>query len=287
MALIWRISFSALVLAALSGCGPSYSPDTYATNAAQQANKVEQGIVVGVRTVGISAAGTVGTVTGAAAGGIAGSQAVAGPISAFTALGGSLVGGIAGSTVEHATADTMAFEYIVRKGNGDLVSVTQKDKTPLALGQKVLVIAGNQARVVPDYTVPPSKLASKDDAAKSADSAKPDGSKPDADKSADASKATAAPADGSKPGSSQAATDPLTDVPAAAKAAEASSDGKPAQTPAASVTPVNPWAASGATPATTPTATPTAIPGVTPASVAAATAAPAAAATTPVGQSKP
>lgn len=285
--MIWRISFSALVLAALSGCGPSYSPDTYATNAAQQANKVEQGIVVGVRTVGISAAGTVGTVTGAAAGGIAGSQAVAGPISAFTALGGSLVGGIAGSTVEHATADTMAFEYIVRKGNGDLVSVTQKDKTPLALGQKVLVIAGNQARVVPDYTVPPSKLASKDDAAKSADSAKPDGSKPDADKSADASKATAAPADGSKPGSSQAATDPLTDVPAAAKAAEASSDGKPAQTPAASVTPVNPWAASGATPATTPTATPTAIPGVTPASVAAATAAPAAAATTPVGQSKP
>jgi outer membrane lipoprotein SlyB len=285
--LIWRISFSALVLAALSGCGPSYSPDTYATNAAQQANKVEQGIVVGVRTVGISAAGTVGTVTGAAAGGIAGSQAVAGPISAFTALGGSLVGGIAGSTVEHATADTMAFEYIVRKGNGDLVSVTQKDKTPLALGQKVLVIAGNQARVVPDYTVPPSKLASKDDAAKSADSAKPDGSKPDADKSADASKATAAPADGSKPGSSQAATDPLTDVPAAAKAAEASSDGKTAQTPAASVTPVNPWAASGATPATTPTATPTAIPGVTPASVAAATAAPAAAATTPVGQSKP
>lgn len=292
MALIWRISFSALVLAALSGCGPSYSPDTYATNAAQQANKVEQGIVVGVRTVGISAAGTVGTVTGAAAGGIAGSQAVAGPISAFTALGGSLVGGIAGSTVEHATADTMAFEYIVRKGNGDLVSVTQKDKTPLALGQKVLVIAGNQARVVPDYTVPPSKLASKDDAAKSADSAKPDGtkpdgSKPDADKSADASKPNAAPADGSKPGSSQAATDPLTDVPAAAKAAEASSDGKPAQTPAASVTPVNPWAASGATPATTPTATPTAIPGVTPASVAAATAAPAAAATTPVGQSKP
>ncbi|HYZ63678.1 MAG TPA: hypothetical protein VE650_14610, partial [Acetobacteraceae bacterium] len=26
---------------------------------------------------------------------------------------------------------------------------------PLAIGQKVLVIAGNQARIVPDYTVPP------------------------------------------------------------------------------------------------------------------------------------
>jgi outer membrane lipoprotein SlyB len=157
--LSWRLIIPLGVpLAALSllaGCGPSYSPDTYSAAAVQQANKVEQGVVVGVRNVGVSASGAVGTVTGAAAGGIAGSQAAPSPISAFTALGGSLVGGIAGSAVEHATADTTAFEYIVRKGNGDLVSVTQKDKTPLALGQKVLVIAGTQARVVPDYTVPP------------------------------------------------------------------------------------------------------------------------------------
>jgi outer membrane lipoprotein SlyB len=150
-----------LILVTLSGCGPGYSPDTYASNAAQQANKVDQGLVVGVRTVGISAAGTVGGITGGAAGGIAGSQAVAGPISAFTALGGALAGGIAGSAVEHATADTRAFEYIVRKLNGDLLSVTQKDKTPLVLGQKVLVITGNQARVVPDYTQPPEVTAGK------------------------------------------------------------------------------------------------------------------------------
>jgi outer membrane lipoprotein SlyB len=123
--LIFRFPLVVLVLAGVSGCGPTYSPDTYASNAAQQANKVEQGVVVGVRTVAVSASGTVGTVTGAAAGGIAGSQAAAGPISAFTALGGSLVGGIAGSTVEHVTSDTEAYEYIVRKPNGDLVSVTQ------------------------------------------------------------------------------------------------------------------------------------------------------------------
>jgi outer membrane lipoprotein SlyB len=167
-----RLLISALVLAGVSGCGPSYSPDTYASNAAQQANKVEQGVIAGVRTVGVSAAGTVGTVTGAAAGGIAGSQAVAGPVSAFTALGGALVGGIAGSTVEHATADTKAFEYIVRKPNGDLVSVTQKDTTPLALGQKVLVIGGNQARVVPDYTVPP--LVKPTETAKAPEAIKPE-----------------------------------------------------------------------------------------------------------------
>jgi outer membrane lipoprotein SlyB len=141
------------VLAALAGCGRNYSPDTYASNAVQQANKAEQGLVVGVREVAVSAAGTVGTVTGAAAGGIAGSEAVGGPVSAFTALGGTVLGGLAGNAAEHVVGDTKAFEYIVRKSNGDLVSVTQKDTTPLALGQKVLVIAGNQARVVPDYTI--------------------------------------------------------------------------------------------------------------------------------------
>ena len=42
----------------------------------------------------------------------------------------------------------------LRKPNGELVSVTQRDKVPLALGERVLVIAGPQARVVPDYTTP-------------------------------------------------------------------------------------------------------------------------------------
>ena len=142
------------VLALLAGCAPSYSPNTYASNAAQQAAKVDQGIVVGVREVAVSANTTAGTVTGAAAGGIAGSQVGTGVTSAFGALGGSLLGGIAGSAAEHVQGDTKAFEYIVRKPGGDLISVTQTDDHPLTIGQHVLVIAGQQARIVPDYTTP-------------------------------------------------------------------------------------------------------------------------------------
>jgi len=141
------------MVAGLVACTPDYSPNTYATNAVQQANKVDQGVIVGVREVGVSAAGTTGAVVGGAAGGLAGAQAGSGATSAFGALGGALVGGIAGSAAEHVVGDTRAFEYIVRKPNGDLLSVTQKDAQPLAVGQKVLVIAGNQARVVADYTV--------------------------------------------------------------------------------------------------------------------------------------
>jgi len=157
MARLLRLWLALAVLACLAGCTPSYSPDTYSAAAVQQANKVEQGVIVGVRPVAVSASGVVGAATGAAAGGIIGSQAGPGGITgALGAVGGTLVGGLVGTGVEHAQGDTAAWEYIVKETKGDLVSVTQKDDKPLAVGQKVLVIAGNQARVVPDYTVAPA-----------------------------------------------------------------------------------------------------------------------------------
>jgi outer membrane lipoprotein SlyB len=147
------LAFAAL--AALAGCAPNYSPDTYSSAAVQQANKVERGLIVGVRKVDVSAPGTVGALAGGAAGGAVGAQVPGSVLGAtFGAIGGTVIGGLVGTTVEHTTADTTAFEYIVRKPNGDMISVTQKDKDPLAVGQVVLVIAGSQARIVPDYTTP-------------------------------------------------------------------------------------------------------------------------------------
>jgi outer membrane lipoprotein SlyB len=143
-----------VLLFALAGCAANYSPNTYAAAAVQQANEVDRGVIVGRRLVQVSAQGTVGAVTGGAAGGIAGSQAPGGAVaSAFGALGGALVGGLAGTAAEHAVSDTQAWEYIVQQPNGDLMSVTQADQAPLAIGLHVLVITGKQARIVPDYTV--------------------------------------------------------------------------------------------------------------------------------------
>ncbi|HZF76140.1 MAG TPA: hypothetical protein VE033_09945 [Acetobacteraceae bacterium] len=145
-----------LLAAALGACGPSYSPDQYATRAAQQANRVEQGVVIGARPVVITAEGSTGATTGAAAGGIVGSQTPAGNMTAaIGAVGGALVGGLFGTAAERAAGDTPGTEYIVRKTNGELVSVTQRDAIPLAIGIRVLVIAGAQARIVRDYTTEP------------------------------------------------------------------------------------------------------------------------------------
>lgn len=143
-----------LLLILLSGCSPTYSPDTYASNAVQVANKVDQGVIIGIRAVMISADATIGTTTLGAAGGIVGSEVGTGATSALGALGGTVAGGLVGNVVSHSNGDTTGFEYIVRKPNGDLMSVTQKDTEALRLGQHVLIIQGPQARIVPDYTVP-------------------------------------------------------------------------------------------------------------------------------------
>ena len=136
------------------GCTPGFSPNTYSSSAVQQASKVDTGVVIGVRQVSISVDATLASTTGAAAGGIAGSQVADSTVSALGALGGAVLGGIAGNQVGHKLQDTYGYEYIVRKPKGDLVSVTQKDITPLKIGEHVLIIQGVQARIVKDYTEP-------------------------------------------------------------------------------------------------------------------------------------
>jgi len=148
------IGMAALSCVLLGGCTPDYSPNTYASNAAQQANKVNQGVIVGVRAVQISADTTLATATGGAAGGIVGSGFGEGAGSAVGAVAGTVAGGVVGNVVGHAAGDTNGFEYIVKKSNGDLLSVTQKDPQPLGIGAHVLLIEGPQARIIPDYTVP-------------------------------------------------------------------------------------------------------------------------------------
>lgn len=140
---------------ALGACSQGYSPNTYASNAAQVEANVARGVIIGVRQVLISPDGTIGAATGGAAGGVAGSQVPGAPVvTALGAIGGTLVGGIGGAAAAQAAGKTKGWEYIVQEDGNKLVSVTQTSKTALGIGLHVLVIAGSQqARIVPDYTV--------------------------------------------------------------------------------------------------------------------------------------
>ncbi len=164
---------SATLPLALGGCHPGYSPNTYASSAAQQEAAVQRGLIIGVRQVTIAANGAVGAAAGGAVGGVAGSQVAGGPVvTALGAIGGTLVGGIGGAVAAQAVADTKGWEYIVQESGDKLVSVTQTSKAPLPVGLHVLVISDSQqARIVPDYTVqmatavPPAAAAAKPGAA--------------------------------------------------------------------------------------------------------------------------
>lgn len=146
---------SGLLPLTLAGCSQGYSPNTYASSAAQVQATVERGVIIGVRQVMISANGTVGAATGGAIGGVAGSQIPGNTVTtALGAIGGTLVGGIGGTAAAEAVGNAKGWEYIIQEDGNKLVSVTQTSKVPLAIGQHVLVIAGTQqARIVPDYTV--------------------------------------------------------------------------------------------------------------------------------------
>ena len=100
------ISAAALLFGvlAVAGCAPNYSPDTYASAAAQQANKVDQGIIVGVRAIQISADTTLATATDGAAGErCPGSTIGAGAGSLpWARVGGTVAGGVVGNVIGHA-----------------------------------------------------------------------------------------------------------------------------------------------------------------------------------------
>jgi len=57
--LVLRRVVSIVLVSGLAGCAPSDAAHPYASNAVQQAAKGEEGVVVGVRAVAVSAAGAV------------------------------------------------------------------------------------------------------------------------------------------------------------------------------------------------------------------------------------
>jgi outer membrane lipoprotein SlyB len=91
-----------------------------------------------------------GTAAGATAGGIAGAQIGKGSGSAVAALGGVLVGGAIGYLLDQEMGATKAFEYILEKKNGNLMTLAQKQDNPIPKGTKVFILYGVKARVIPE-----------------------------------------------------------------------------------------------------------------------------------------
>jgi outer membrane lipoprotein SlyB len=137
----------------LSACTPDISAGSYTSNQIGQAAPTMQGRIIAATPIKVSSGdNSVGTVAGALAGGIAGSAIGGGSrANALGAVGGAVLGGVIGNYAQQNLSTQTGMQYTVRLRNRQLYTVTQGMNPMLGVGQPVMVIFSNPARVVPLY----------------------------------------------------------------------------------------------------------------------------------------
>ena len=148
-----KLQFGLLLCMGLlaSACTTNINPDTYTVGSTQRAQRSVSGVIVSARPVNVQGTSQTGTLIGAAAGGVAGS-AIGGGTRAniLGALGGAVLGGIAGNMVEKGITNQTGVEYTVRTNNGENITLVQGTSPTFAVGQKVLIVYGKEARIIAD-----------------------------------------------------------------------------------------------------------------------------------------
>jgi outer membrane lipoprotein SlyB len=114
-----------------------------------RAASVSYGTIVGSRQVQVQGSqGGIGTLGGAAAGGVAGSFIGGDTRSNILAgLGGALIGGLAGTAAERGLSGGNATEFIVREDGGGDIAVVQTNEAALQVGDRVVIARGDRTRL--------------------------------------------------------------------------------------------------------------------------------------------
>lgn len=137
-------SLAVLPLAALLGAcvGPSSSGNVYSSYQTMNEQVVRTGTVESVRNVTIvNPESGVGTVSGAALGGLAGSQVGSGSGSAAVGIIGAVAGGLLGNRIENQANQKPGFEITVRLDDGELRAVTQLADEMFRPGERVRLLS--------------------------------------------------------------------------------------------------------------------------------------------------
>lgn len=138
-------ALAAALLVALAGCAqPSPSPSGSVYDSYQTMNEqsIRTGVVESVRNVTIANPESgVGTMSGAALGGLAGAQAGSGNGQAAMGIIGALAGGILGQRVENQANNRPGFEITVRLDSGELRAVTQLADEMFRPGERVRLLS--------------------------------------------------------------------------------------------------------------------------------------------------
>jgi len=150
-----RRSLGAVALSSvlfLGACASELGAGNYNRGSIGQISRSDAGIVVSSRAIQIDGTQSgVGTVGGAALGGLAGSELGGDDTGrAAGAIFGAILGGLAGSAIEQSATKRTGFAYTVQlERDGEYVTITQGGDIPIANGTPVWVEYGDRARVIP------------------------------------------------------------------------------------------------------------------------------------------
>lgn len=133
-----------VALGLLAGCTSNLGGGAYERAEARGAMAVRFGEVTTVRPVLLEGTQSgVGTMSGAAVGGIAGSGVGGGKGSAVAAVIGAVAGGIAGAAIEKNTTQRQGIEVTVKMDNGQYLAVVQEDNGEnFRTGERVRILDG-------------------------------------------------------------------------------------------------------------------------------------------------
>ena len=140
----------AVLVAIVAGCA-SVGPSDYSRSEARVIQTVAYGTVEGVRAVRLTEdKPIVGTVAGAALGGLLGNSIGHGGGRAAATVIGAVGGGIAGNAIErHVTAQD-GQEIVIRLDSGTTIALVQGGAQGFETGQRVRVLTGPKgSRVEP------------------------------------------------------------------------------------------------------------------------------------------
>lgn len=132
----------------LAGCASNLTGDTYSRDEVRRTQTVRSGTITNIRTVNVEGTDSgVGTIGGAAVGGVIGSR-IDGGHGAWALLGGivgALAGGVAGTKAEEVVTRKNMLELTIREDSGRTVVVVQEPgNESFNVGDHVELLTTNQ-----------------------------------------------------------------------------------------------------------------------------------------------
>ena len=145
------LPFLAILIFLQTNCS-LHSGSIYDRGEMGQPQSFSKGVIVSVRDVSIKGTQSgVGAVSGAVAGGLAGSKVSEDQtISAIGAIGGAVVGGLVGAKAEELIMKGNASEFVIQPDVGEPFTSVQFNEEGLKAGERVMIINSDKIRIIRD-----------------------------------------------------------------------------------------------------------------------------------------